>query len=455
MKITEQLASLMKKKEDEPALKFEVAFHHERATIRTADGEVFDDWHSVADRWCIEHPAAYRICGPSFELLYLIAPDRLLLVQVSSAALTDTADGQRLWQGFSEPHAEFITARKGLDLLTNWGHKVPAIIKNLAKAEENVLLERDAQPARPIEIWANAPGLTGTTTSPRKRDDYFSLAWVIERHSTNLFKILNRWRREGVVYDRNALDCAHTFNRRFRPDTRRWLVEKKSPPPESLGIHELPWPTDLQDALTVILKLQSLIAIPLASAVAGFILPESHEAYPNAAERKRGFEMLDRECGEIARLTGTLTELLQQAGLKEHETEWLQASPAETVGPPIPSPAHTIESESAPKSEFTESEKVDSTFATVQPDADGSQIVPEFTGQWKHLYVFVWQQGFDRSHSQDDYKAVFDKYLSEFGKKTTGSGTRKRAAYKMPRDSDAKSIRQGYRRQLQIHLARQ
>lgn len=90
-----------------------------------------------------------------------------------------------------------------------------------------------------------------------------------------------------------------------------------------------------------------------------------------------------------------------------------------------------------------------------QPDASGSGISPEFTGQWKHLYVFLWQQDFNLSQSQDEYKAVFETYRSEFGKKTTGSGKRKRAAYKMPSSSAAKSIRQGYHRQLKRHLARQ
>lgn len=321
MKITDLLASLMKKKEEEPTLKFDVAFHHERATIRTADGGTFDDWSAVSDRWCIEHPSGYRILGPSFELIYLVNSDRLLLVQVSCAALIEEIDGQPLWQAASAPNATFITARKGVELLTNWRHKVSPTIKRLAEAEEVTRLERDAKPARSIELWANTPALVETTTVPRNREHYFSMAWAFATHATNLFKTLNRWRREGVVYDRAALDCARTFNRRFRPDTRRWLLEKKSPPPESLGIHELTWPADLQDAQKVIMELQSLIAIPLASAVAGFVLPELHDCCPNAAERKRGFEMLDSVNGDIARLAGTLMELLQQVRLKEHDTE--------------------------------------------------------------------------------------------------------------------------------------
>lgn len=51
MKFTGLLASVMKKRKQEPELKFEVAFHHERATIRTADGEIFDHWPAVSDRW--------------------------------------------------------------------------------------------------------------------------------------------------------------------------------------------------------------------------------------------------------------------------------------------------------------------------------------------------------------------------------------------------------------------
>ena len=93
--------------------------------------------------------------------------------------------------------------------------------------------------------------------------------------------------------------------------------------------------------------------------------------------------------------------------------------------------------------------------STEHSDAGGSGIAPVFTGLWKHLYAFLWQQDFDLSHSQDHYKAVFATYRSEFAQKTIGSGKRKRAAYKMPCDSDAKSVRQGYHRQLERHLARQ
>lgn len=338
MKITELLASLMKKKKEEPALNFEIQFQYERATIRTVDGETFDDWQAVSERWPVEYPPAYRISGPSFDVVYLVHPDRLLLVQVACAALIDGGDGQRLWQGFSEPRAEFITGRKAAEILTIGSYKIPAIVKALAKAEEDVLLERDAQPARPLELWANTPGFNETTSAPRSRDSFFSMAWGFATHSKNLLKILNRWRREGVVNDRDARDCACTFNRRFRPNADRWLMEKKTLPPESLGIHELSWPADLREPQKVILELQSLVALPLASAIAGFILHESHDCVPNAAERKRGFDMLEDAKEDIARLTGTLMELLQQARQNEYEAERSHEVPTETVVPQIPSP---------------------------------------------------------------------------------------------------------------------
>lgn len=99
--------------------------------------------------------------------------------------------------------------------------------------------------------------------------------------------------------------------------------------------------------------------------------------------------------------------------------------------------------------------EIPASSSTVQPNAKGSGISLVFTGPWKHLYEFLWHQGFDLSQSQDDYKAAFETYRSEFGKKTTGSGKQKKAAYEMPSSSDAKSVRQGYHRQLERHLARQ
>ena len=92
---------------------------------------------------------------------------------------------------------------------------------------------------------------------------------------------------------------------------------------------------------------------------------------------------------------------------------------------------------------------------TVQPDAEGSGIPPVFTGPWKHLYTFLWQQAFDLSQPQDAYDTAFVMYRAEFGEKKIGSGKHKRSAYRMPSSSNTKTVRQGYRRQLKLHLARQ
>jgi hypothetical protein len=259
-----------------------------------------------------------------------------LLVQVSSGAFVEGNDGQRLIQAFTEPKAFFITARHGLDLLTKWGHKIPATVKRLAEAEENTRLERDAQPARPLELWENLPQFIETTFVPTKRDNFIHLAWTYANSATNLFETLNRWRREGVVYDRDAVDCARQFQKRFRPDASRWLLEKKSPPPESLGVHELTWPQDLQDACAIIAQLQSLIAIPLVSTIAGRVLDESHEAYPNAAERNRGFAILDTHSGEIARCAGTLMEIVEKARNRGVESEEPTGDPAAAVSAVTP-----------------------------------------------------------------------------------------------------------------------
>lgn len=97
---------------------------------------------------------------------------------------------------------------------------------------------------------------------------------------------------------------------------------------------------------------------------------------------------------------------------------------------------------------FAASDSITPVSSTVPPVANGAGLAPEFTGPWKHLYAFLWRQSFDLSHSRDDYRAVFETYRSEFGKKSSGSGKQKRRRYKMPSSSGAKGIRQGYCRQL-------
>lgn len=92
--------------------------------------------------------------------------------------------------------------------------------------------------------------------------------------------------------------------------------------------------------------------------------------------------------------------------------------------------------------------------ATDSPAAEPRAVSydkPNFTGAWKHLYDYLWHMNFDLSQVQADYKVAFVSYRATFAKKQKRRDKRRMLAHRMPTDSDAKSIRQGYRRQFEVH----
>ena len=74
---------------------------------------------------------------------------------------------------------------------------------------------------------------------------------------------------------------------------------------------------------------------------------------------------------------------------------------------------------------------------------------PVFTGDWKHLYEFLWENGIRWQHVKADYEPLFVKYRDAFSKARTGTGANQTQRFQMPFSRNAKSVRQGFHKQLE------
>ena len=263
---------------------FPQSFRFEQSAVPLADGTFFRPLIQGTGRWVVSRKSMYEAApGHSFLILYELTDGTFIMVEYGLCERCERRGDQEIWFTSSPPRAERIQPEQALNFILRNQLPIPESLSELLTAG----IQKPK--CRPLEFWSTQPILDHDRPQIAQNVDLLVQAELGYRFLVQLVQELRtesaRW--YSLKSPGSVASCLFAV---YPVDPKEWWGSREVIPPEKVAFEDLPWPQELATVLDCLVKLKSLLRIPLSAQQAIRYVGTSW--YPNAEELEAAFQAM-------------------------------------------------------------------------------------------------------------------------------------------------------------------